>query len=53
MITDAILGDRSFAGPLWQRMLTALLPYSVATWSQRLWPTAPEAGGFPVHGNLR
>lgn len=48
MIADAILGDRTFAGPLWQRMLTSLLPYSMATWSQRLWPTAPEAGGFPV-----
>jgi 3-oxoacyl-[acyl-carrier protein] reductase len=53
MIADAILGDRPFAGPLWQRMLTSLLPFSVATWSQRLWPAAPEAGGFPVHGRPR
>lgn len=53
MIADAIGDDRRFAGPLWQRMLTSLFPYSLATWSQRLWPTPTEAGGFPVHGKAK
>jgi NAD(P)-dependent dehydrogenase (short-subunit alcohol dehydrogenase family) len=48
MIADAVLCDRPYASPLWQRLVTRLLPYSVATWSQRIWSAGPDAGGFPI-----